>query len=186
MAGPSICGNFIGSKRALLAFTWSITTVLTFLAFFLAIAMVIQIHSHYKFLEKQSYYSNDDVYRRLEGDENQHGEEEQHEEHQEEGGQGEVNWYPILADTSSGSMTFVSIWTMTLAILLSVYGSTAIVGFTNIQGVYIAPCFPNRSRLKIGIFGGAVVMFANLLLLNAIIFGEFRVSNHRNFPVFSF
>mmetsp|Transcript_30281 Transcript_30281/g.34518 ORF Transcript_30281/g.34518 Transcript_30281/m.34518 type:complete len:242 (+) Transcript_30281:269-994(+) len=165
MSTPSICGSFIGSKKALLAFTWSITTLLTLVAFLMAIAMMIQINSHYRYLQR----INEDNYSGGDEDEEQHSGDEE-----------EYNIYPILARTSSGAMTFVASYTMILAIVLSVYGSTAIVGFTNIQGVYIAPCFPHRNKLKIGMFGGAVVVFANLLLLNAVIFGEIRVEDYRD------
>jgi hypothetical protein len=174
MMTPSLCGSFIGSKKAMLAFTWTITTLFTFMAFLLAIAMVVQINSHYRYLEKTNSY-NDDVYRRWledEGDENHSGD--------QNNGSGDnqmdMNWYPLLAGTSSGAMTFVALYTMVLATGLSLYGSTAIVGFTSLRGVYIAPCFSHKSRLITGIFGGAVVVFANLLLLTAVIFGEFRVS----------
>mmetsp|Transcript_12308 Transcript_12308/g.18054 ORF Transcript_12308/g.18054 Transcript_12308/m.18054 type:complete len:255 (-) Transcript_12308:104-868(-) len=175
MATPSICGNFISSKKSLLAFTWSITTLLTFIAFLMAIAMVIQIDSHYRYLERTNVSDDDSYY----SNNNRNVQEEDEEQHSGDEEEREQNWYHLLAGTSSGAMTFVALYTMVLAIVLSVYGSTAIVGFTNIQGVYIAPCFPHRNKLKIGIFGGAVVVFANLLLLNAVIFGEFRVEDYR-------
>jgi len=127
--------------------------------------MMIQINSHYRYLQR----INEDNYNY----------EENEDEEQHSGDEQEQNMYPLLAQTSSGAMAFVASYTMILSIVLSVYGSTAIVGFTNIQGVYIAPCFPNRNKLKIGIFGGAVVVFANLLLLNAVIFGEIRVKDYR-------
>jgi hypothetical protein len=166
MAPPSICGSFLGSKRALLAFTWTLTTLMTFFAFLAAIAFVIQIDSHYRYLKR---INGDDSNRRgLEGGG------EQHSQDNNKGQQ--TNWYPILAGTTSGAMTFVGIYVMFLATALQIYGSTAIVGFTSLKGAYIAPCFPNRNRLKIGVFGGAVVIFANLLLLIAVILGEFRVS----------
>jgi hypothetical protein len=58
------------------------------------------------------------------------------------------------------------------------FGSTAIVGFTSLRGDYIAPCFSTTgsSKLRLGIFGGAIVIFANLLLVCAVVFGEVRVS----------
>jgi hypothetical protein len=164
----------------MLAFTWTITTLFTFMAFLLAIAMVVQINSHYRYLEKTNSY-NDDMYnhnRRWLNEEEEEGEDE-HSGDQNNGSgdnQQDMNWYPLLAGTSSGAMTFVALYTMVLATGLSLYGSTAIVGFTSLRGVYIAPCFSYKSRLITGIFGGAVVVFANLLLLTAVIFGEFRVS----------
>ena len=64
-----------------------------------------------------------------------------------------------------------------LATVLSFYGTTAIVGFTSLRGVYIAPCFSSGSdQMRMGIFGGAVVIFANLLLVCAVILGEVKVS----------
>ena len=85
-----------------------------------------------------------------------------------------------LASMQSGSLTFVAIYTMIVAVALSLYGSTAIVGFTSLRGVYIAPCFSTStgatSTLNLGIFGGAIIFFANLLLICAVIFGEVRVS----------
>jgi hypothetical protein len=74
-------------------------------------------------------------------------------------------------------MTFVAVYTMALAVVLNLYGSTAIVGFTSLRGDYIAPCFSSEhNSMKVGIFGGAIVIFANLLLLCAVVLGEFRVS----------
>jgi len=89
--------------------------------------------------------------------------------------------YPLMASTSSRAMTFVALYTMCLSVALCLYGSTAIVGLTSLRGVYIAPCFSSSgvaSTMKVGMFGGAIVIFANLLLLCAVIFGEFRVEDY--------
>jgi hypothetical protein len=65
---------------------------------------------------------------------------------------------------------------MMLATGLSMYGSMAIVGFTSLRGVYIAPCFSiGSNKLKVGIFGGMIVVFANLLLVCAVVLGEVKV-----------
>ena len=144
---------------------------MTFVAFLTAIAFVIQINSHYRYLERSN---GDGSSGRALEDREQHSQDNGN-NHDEEAAAGETNWYPILARTSSGAITFVSIYVIVLATALQIYGSTAIVGFTSLKGAYIAPCFPNRNRLKIGILGGAVVVFANMLLLTAVIFGEFRV-----------
>lgn len=91
----------------------------------------------------------------------------------------ELDYYLQLADMSSTSMTFVGVYTVAMAVALNLYGTTAIVGFTSLQGVYIAPCFSSSAnpRLRLGIFGGAIIFFANLLLLCAVMFGEVRVSS---------
>lgn len=140
----------------------------------MAIIMTIQINVQYKRMARM-YAANDDddVYNN-----NNNGEQQQ-----EGGGSQDHNsadneslLYSMLASTSSRSMTFVAIYTMTLAMALNLYGSTAIVGFTSLQGVYIAPCFSSEhSSMKVGMFGGAIVIFANLLLLCAVVLGEFRV-----------
>ena len=84
-----------------------------------------------------------------------------------------------LSSVSSNSMTFVALYTMAMAVALSLFGSTAIVGFMSLRGDYIAPCFSSTgsSKLRLGIFGGAIVVFANLLLVCAVVFGEVRVSS---------
>ena len=173
---PSICGSFLGSKRALLAFTWTLTTIFTLVAFLASIAFIVQINSHYRYLERT--YGGDG--RELEErDQDKHSQDNEGNDNNPDG-HGEskdaTNCYPILAGTRSGAITFVCIYVMLLATALHIYGSMAIVGFTSLKGAYIAPCFPNQNRLKIGMLGGAVVVFANLLLLTAFTIGEFRVS----------
>lgn len=162
----------------MVAFTWTITTVLTLFAFLTAIALTIQIHSHYRRMER--YYGSDDWYQQYitnddggDGHEGggggSHDQVEQYKEIQEA--------YVLLATVSARNMTFVAVYTMLLATALSLYGSTAIVGFTSLRGVYIAPCFSSDSnKMRVGIFGGAIVLFANLLLVCAVILGEVRVS----------
>lgn len=179
MVSPSICGTFLSDKRSMVAFTWSIANVLTLFAFFTGIVLIIQIHSHYRHMER--YYESDDWYQQYannnngedgENNEGSHDQEEQIREKQE---------YMILLSTMSArSVTFVAVYTMLLATCLSFYGSTAIVGFTSLRGVYIAPCFSSgQDKMKIGIFGGAIVVFANLLLVCAVILGEVRVRLER-------
>ena len=159
-----------------MAFTWTLTTILTLVAFLASIAFIIQINSHYKYLERINNYNDDNNNGNGNGNNRYMQEDEDGDEQHSQDDKKEQNWYPLLAGTSSGAMTFVGVYTMFLSLALQFYGITAIVGFTSLQGAYIAPCFPNRNRLKIGIFGGAVVVFANSLLLTAVIFGEFRVS----------
>ena len=56
---PALCGSFLGSKRSLVAFTWSVMTVLTLFAFLTAISWTIKINSHYRYLERM--YGTDDA-----------------------------------------------------------------------------------------------------------------------------
>ena len=172
MTSPSICGTFLADKRSMVAFTWSIANVLTMFAFFTGIALIIQIHSHYRRMER--YYESDDWYQQYinddrEGGGGSHDQAEEYKEQQEA--------MVLLSTMSARSMTFVAVYTMLLATALSLYGTTAIVGFTSLRGVYIAPCFSSGSnKMKVGLFGGAIVVFANLLLVCAVILGEVRVS----------
>jgi hypothetical protein len=141
------------------------------MAFVLAIIMTIQIHLQYK--RMATMYAMDDDYQY-----NNQGEGEGEHNSQDNEDDKESLLYSLMATTSSRSMTFVAVYTMALAVALNLYGSTAIVGFTSLRGDYIAPCFSSEhSSMKVGIFGGAIVIFANLLLLCAVVLGEFRVSD---------
>jgi len=171
---PSLCGSFLTDKRSLVAFTWSLTTVLTFVAFVAALAMLGEVHAHYRRLER--YYEQQYEYYQQYGqnNDNEKGGGEQHESRDRQ-----IQEYLALANISSSSMTFVALYAVMLSLALNLYGTTAIVGFTSLRGVYIGPCFsspPASSRLKLGMFGGAIVFFANVLLVCAVIFGEVRVS----------
>lgn len=163
---PSLCGSFLTDKRSLVAFTWTLTTVLTLIAFIVSTVMVIHVRTSYKRMER-AFYEQLAYQKAQNQNEQQHSADREWEQFYE------------LASMQSGSLTFVAIYTMIIAVALSLYGSTAIVGFTSLRGVYIAPCFSTSgvaSTLKLGIFGGAIVLFANLLLICAVIFGEVRVS----------
>jgi hypothetical protein len=182
---PSLCGGFLTDKRSMVAFTWSITTVLTLFAFITAVILMIQVHTHYRRL--RNYYDGDDWYQNSnyyynnnnnnnwEGEGEQEGEEQQHNSHDEQYEQIRES-YQLLSSMSARSITFVAVYTMILATALSCYGSMAIVGFTSLRGVYIAPCFSSGgNKLRVGIFGGAIVIFANLLLVCAVVLGEVKV-----------
>ena len=162
---------------------------MTLFAFLLAVILTCQVHAHYIRMER--YYESqltDDYYR------NNGGDDCEQQEGGEEGGEAaegcnrgsqdqnsadrQIEYLMQLASISSNSMTFVALYTMAMAVALSMFGSTAIVGFTSLRGDYIAPCFSSTgsSKLRLGIFGGAIVIFANLLLVCAVVFGEVRVS----------
>jgi hypothetical protein len=166
MVSPSICGGFLSDQRSMVAFTWTITTVLTLLAFLTAVVLAAQIHTHYRRMER--YYQTDDWYNNYSYNNQGGGSHDAAKEQQA---------YLLLATVKARSITFASVYTMMLATGLSLYGSTAIVGFTSLRGIYIAPCFSSDSNMmRVGIFGGAIVVFANLLVVCAVILGEVRVS----------
>ncbi len=161
----------------MVAFTWSITTVLTLFAFITAVILMIQVHTHYRRLER--YYEGDDWYQNSQYSYQQEGGGEQQQQHQsrdEEYYNQIRESYVLLSTMSARSITFVAVYTMLLSTGLSLYGSMAIVGFTSLRGVYIAPCFSSGyNKLQVGVFGGAIVIFANLLLVCAVILGEVKV-----------
>jgi hypothetical protein len=184
---PSLCGGFLTDKRSMVAFTWSITTLLTLFAFITAVILTIQVHTHYRrlrnYYEGDDWYQNNDYYYNnknnnnqegdREGEENQPSRDEQQYEQIRES-------YQLLSKMSARSITFVAVYTMMLNTVLNLYGSMAIVGFTSLRGVYIAPCFSlGGNKLRVGIFGGAIVVFANLLLVCAVVLGEVKVRKNQ-------
>ena len=194
MRTPSLCGGFLSDKRALVAFTWTIATVMTLLAFLLAVILTCQVHAHYIHMERyyesqlqdyyyQQQYNNGCNNNNNEGGGGGEGGGENNNEDCNHGSQDDnsmdrrIEQLMQLSSVSSNSMTFVALYTMAMAVALSLFGSTAIVGFMSLRGDYIAPCFSSTgsSKLRLGIFGGAIVVFANLLLVCAVVFGEVRV-----------
>mmetsp|Transcript_9949 Transcript_9949/g.20723 ORF Transcript_9949/g.20723 Transcript_9949/m.20723 type:complete len:297 (-) Transcript_9949:434-1324(-) len=173
---PSLCGGFLNDKRSMVAFVWSVTTVLTIFAFSTAIVLTVKVHTHYKYLERvyegddwyqasDAYYNYDDKSQEENGSEDERYREQIRES------------FMLLSSMSAKSVTFVAVYTMILATSLSMYGSMAIVGFTSLRGVYIAPCLPiGTNKLRVGIFGGMIVIFANLLLVCAVVLGEVKVN----------
>jgi hypothetical protein len=189
MTAPSLCGNFVTDKRSLIAFTWTLTCVLTFTAFITCGAYLIHIHTTYIRLEHSYYeqwYSNYQSYQQQQQQQNQNDNEDgnndnnNQQQHSADREWEENNEFSFtLNDMRSGSMTLISMYIFMITTAMTCYGSTAIVGFTSLRGIYIAPCFsshdPATLSLKLGIFGGAIVLFANLLLICAVILGEVRV-----------
>ncbi|KAL7460600.1 hypothetical protein ACHAXS_001043 [Conticribra weissflogii] len=78
---------------------------------------------------------------------------------------------------TSRAMVFAAIWTAVLSAILVIYG-TVLLGVQMPTGKYYACCSGNVHRmtpLSLGAFGGSLVMFANLTLVCAILFGEFEI-----------
>lgn len=78
---------------------------------------------------------------------------------------------------TSRAMVFAAIWTAVLSGILVIYG-TVILGIRMPTGKYYACCAGNVHRmtpLSLGAFGGSLLMFANLTLVCAILFGEFEI-----------
>jgi 1,4-dihydroxy-2-naphthoate octaprenyltransferase len=153
----SLCGESIGSRRALLAALWSLVTILTAIAFLTALTFTLSA--------KNVYNNNDDYYN---NNNNNNNNNEQHAEDQE--------MDPEVAVTSR-AMAFAALWTAVLASLLNVFG-TVVLGWQSPTGQYYTCCSSNVHRttpLSLGSFIGALIMFANLTLVCSVLFGEFEV-----------
>lgn len=113
-------------------------------------------------------------------------------------------FFASLATTNSRGLVFAGLYTTILGMALSLYGSTVVVGFMSLKGEYLPPCFnfrdmsltstdgdsvrdddsqtgPRRlwgEKIHRGIFLGLVVIFSNLMLLCAVIFGELQVQDN--------
>ena len=141
-------------RRSLLAALWSIVGLLTLTSFVIAIV--------FAYASQQYNYDNEDngdYYNSGSGDEWQQ---------QQQG----------TTATSSRAMVFAAIWTAVLSGILVIYG-TVILGIRMPTGKYYTCCAGNVHRmtpLSLGAFGGSLLMFANLTLVCAILFGEFEVS----------
>lgn len=147
----SLCGSIIQSRRGLLAFIWSLVTLLTMISFIVALFFTISAKN------MDEYYNDqDDAQGNREGDEQ------------------EID--PEIAVTSR-AMAFAALWTAVLACLMSVFG-TVILGFQSPTGQYYTCCAGNVHKttpLGLGSFIGALLMFANLTLVCSVLFGEFEV-----------
>lgn len=152
----SLCGDIIKTRRGLLAFGWSIVTLLTLIAFIIAFAFALTSKA------EDNYYNDNN---------NADGNGEQQQEQQE------IN--PQMAVTSR-AMAFASLWTAVLASLMAVFGHV-ILGIQSISGQYYTCCNGNVHRttpLSLGSFIGALLMFANLTLICSVLFGEFEIRDY--------
>ena len=147
-----------------------------------------------------------------EGEEGQHDREEEGDHERDRKGCDPVfdaDFFEAMASSNSRSLEFAGVYTTILGMALSLYGSTVIVGFMSLKGEYIPPCFSFRSmsledegatgpedattgprklwgeKIHQGIFVGFIVVFANLSLLCAVIFGELKVSHDKLYIYFS-
>ena len=144
----------MASRRSLLAALWSIVGLLTLTSFVIAIVFAYA---------SQRYSGNDYNNNNYDWDERE--------------GERWQNQSSAISVTSR-AMVFAAIWTAVLSGILVVYG-TVILGVRMPTGKYYACCAGNVHRMtpvSLGAFGGSLLMFANLTLVCAILFGEFEVS----------
>jgi hypothetical protein len=153
----TLCGSVVQSKRSLLALTWTIINVLAFFAFFIALAVA---------LTAKNYYNN--------ANGNDYGYYGEGEDGQREEGETTISM-------TSRAMAFVALWTALLSTGMGIYG-TIVIGFVNPSGRYYWCCAQSvhaTTQMSVGSFMGALLMYANLTLICAVLFGEFNVKDHR-------
>mmetsp|Transcript_4023 Transcript_4023/g.6185 ORF Transcript_4023/g.6185 Transcript_4023/m.6185 type:complete len:333 (+) Transcript_4023:205-1203(+) len=194
MAPKAICGNLITSRRSFLALAWTLTTCLSLFSFIVAIFLATRISQQYT--EYRDEYGNRYLEEGGEGNSgDREGEGHSNDERDED-------FFSSLTHNSRG-LLFASVYTTILGLGLSLYGSTVVIGFMSLVGEYIPPCFTFRSmsmeeedpstvdpalgprklwteKIHRGIFLGSLVIFSNLLILCAVIFGELQVNSNYN------
>ena len=145
------------SRRSLLAALWSIVGLLTLSSFVIALVFAYA-NTQYNDNNEYNYYDE-----RYWGNSN----DQQQQQYQQQ-----------AISVTSRAMVFAAIWTAVLSGILVIYG-TVILGVRMPTGKYYACCAGNVHRMtptSLGAFGGSLLMFANLTLVCAILFGEFEVS----------
>ncbi len=148
------------SRRSLLAALWSIVGLLTLTSFVIAIVFAVASIN----------YAAENGYNNRQGQNNNQP------QAYSDGGSGTSIGSSI--SVTPRAMVFAAIWTAVLSGILAIYG-TVILGVRMPTGSYYACCAGNVHRmtpLSLGAFGGSLLMFANLTLVFAILFGAFEVS----------
>lgn len=141
--------TFFQSYRSLLATLWSCVVLLTMVSF--SVAGFFTFKSN-PYAETDDYYNN-------------YNDEPQEENRND----------PEVVVTSR-AIIFCSLWTAVLAFLVAIYG-TVILGIQT-PTLYYTCCSPHVHKttgLSLGSLIGALLMFANLTLVCAVMFGEFNV-----------
>ncbi|KAL7579870.1 hypothetical protein ACA910_004881 [Epithemia clementina (nom. ined.)] len=153
--------TLVTSRRGFLAFIWFVVNVLSLIAF--AVALIFGLST--KDLDEDEYYQN--YYNNGEGNSGDRDNEDEMD--------------PELAVTSR-AIAFAAMWTAVLAVLLSIFG-TVILGWQSPTGQYYTCCSSQVHRttpITLGGFIGSLLMFANLALVCAALFGEFEVRDYRD------
>jgi hypothetical protein len=139
-----------------MASLWSVVTVLTAVAFILAMIFTLSARRSDQY-NNNSNYNND-------------------------GEQNRDDMLDAEMAVTSRAMAFSALWTAVLASLMAVFG-TVVLGWQSPTGQYYACCNPSVHRtspLALGSFIGALLMFANLTLVCSVLFGEFNIRDYRN------
>jgi len=205
MAPTPLCGALISSRRSFLALAWTLTTLLSVFSFGVSVFLSIKITNQYNSMSSGDYGYNgennswDRARGRLLNEDNN-----SRDGHSNDRDELDEAFFASLATTNSRGLVFAGLYTTILGMALSLYGSTVVVGFMSLKGEYLPPCFnfrdmsltnadgdsardddsqagPRRlwgEKIHRGIFLGCIVIFSNLMLLCAVIFGELQVQDN--------
>lgn len=166
---PVICKS-LKNKQSLLGLGWSLTSAASLVAFVTATILSSLTYSNYKNLASEYGYGvNQNAYY---DNNNNSGD--------GEGGQSgdagdEAELYHALGSVGSFSVIFAGLYTLLLSVALSCFGAMQ-VGFMLPTGKYVEPTVEGNPKF-LGFFLGALVLFSNMLLVTAVVLGEFQVGN---------
>lgn len=143
----ALCGKLVRTKRGLLAFMWSIISLVTLLAFLTATVYVIlsSLSIHYDY--------------------NEEGEEEQRDDRES-----------ITSKAEGFAALWTSVLAMAVSIygIVTLGYQSPITGqyYNCCNGVV-----HRTSPLSLGVFIGILIMFANLTMVCSVLFGEFQLKD---------
>ena len=151
----SLCA--VNSRRSFLALLWSVVTALSLIGYLITLGITIQSKFYYMYYINNGNNQNDN------------------EEDENDRDQWEEN---STVSVASRAMLFSFIWTGMSTVALGLAG-TIVLGVFSPNGRHYT-CFPSKiiqtTPMTVGAFVGSLIMFANLLFICAILFGQFNVS----------
>mmetsp|Transcript_52606 Transcript_52606/g.77976 ORF Transcript_52606/g.77976 Transcript_52606/m.77976 type:complete len:240 (-) Transcript_52606:134-853(-) len=152
---PALCASIVKSKRSLLALGWHFVSLLTLIAFIIAIAFAASGNNYSDYNNNNNNNNNNNA-------------------------DDEVREDIVEIAMTSKAMNFAALWTGILAICLSVWG-TILLGVQSPTGQYYSCCSTSvhkTTTLSLGAFIGALVMFSNSTLVCSVLFGEFHIRDY--------
>ena len=153
------------SRRSLLAGLWSLVALLTTAGFVLAMWFAIASQKYDPNYGNNYNYNYNNYYNNPDNEEDER--------------RNNNNRNNGAITVTSRAMVFSALWTAVLSGILVIYGTVILGVVMPFSGKYYSCCPSNVHRmtpLTLGSFGGSLLMFANLTLVCAILFGEFQVS----------
>jgi predicted PurR-regulated permease PerM len=187
---PVLCTS-ISTKQSLLGMGWTITSLMSLVAFITAAVMAGIIYSNANSVANRYNQYNNYNYNYNNNNNNNwnyynyywnyNNNNNNNNDNQQGSGDREGQMYQLLASVSSYSIIFVGIYTAALAMALTLFGGNCVVGFMSLSGDYIPPSWTGTGSEKVdtkffGIFIGALVLLSNLFFIVAVVLGEFQIS----------